>query len=350
MIPRTQPVWQTSDWKQCLAESFTDPASFLRHLDLPPSLLPQARAAAARFPLRVPRGYADLIRKGDLDDPLLRQVLPLGEELQERVGFVEDPVGDRAAQSGTGILEKYRGRSLLLTTGACAIHCRYCFRRHFPYAGNSGWGDGWREALNRLRETEATEVILSGGDPLSLSNGRLRGLLDGLSQLPRLRRIRFHSRIPIVLPERLDDGLIGLLRGQEKRLLMVVHCNHAQELGEAARLALGRLRESGCLLFNQSVLLRGVNADAGVLAELSETLFDLGVLPYYLHRLDPVRGAAHYDLPDAEARRLYRQLLERVPGYMAPRLVTEIPGAGSKIPLGDILDLGGQGHLTSQDG
>lgn len=339
MIPRTQTIWQTSAWQRSLAEAFTDPAELLRHLGLSLSLLPQARAAAAGFPLRVPRGYADLIRKGDLDDPLLRQILPLGEELREQAGFVEDPVGDRAAQSGAGILEKYRGRSLLITTGACAIHCRYCFRRHFPYRDHNGWGNGWREALDRLRETGATEVILSGGDPLSLSDGRLEDLLDGLNQLPRLKRIRFHSRCPIVLPERLDEGLAGLLRRQNKQLLMVVHCNHAQELGEAARRALGRLRESGCLLFNQAVLLRGVNDDAGVLAELCEALFDLGVLPYYLHRLDPVRGAAHFDVPEAEARQLYLRLLERVPGYMAPRLVTEIPGAGSKIPLGGRGDL-----------
>ena len=292
-----------------------------------------ARAAAGNFPLRVPPGFASLIRKGDLDDPLLRQVLPLGEELQEQAGFVEDPVGDRAALSVPGVMEKYRGRTLLVTTGACAIHCRYCFRRHFPYAGNNSQGN-WQLALDRLRETETAEVVLSGGDPLALSNTRLRCLLEGLSNLPCLKRIRFHSRFPIVLPERVDEGLLHLLRKQEKKLLMVVHCNHAQELGDGARLALGRLRDAGCLLFNQSVLLRGVNADAGVLAELCEALFDAGVLPYYLHRLDPVRGAAHFEVPDDEALRLHLRLLELIPGYMAPRLVTEIAGAGSKIPLG----------------
>lgn len=334
MIPRSQPVWQTSDWQQALAQAFSDPAELLNHLHLPTALLPQARAAAARFPLRVPRGYAALIRKADPHDPLLRQVLPLGDELCEREGFTDDPTGDRFALSGAGVMEKYRGRTLLVTTGACPIHCRYCFRRHFPYSGNNGQGDGWREALHRLQATEATEVILSGGDPLSLSNTRLKLLLDALDRLPHLRRIRFHTRFPIALPERIDEGLIALIGHCNKQVLMVIHSNHPRELGDGASLALSRLHATGCRLFNQSVLLAGVNDEAAILAELCESLFDRDVIPYYLHRLDRVRGSSHFDVPDDAAIRIHRDLLGLVPGYMAPRLVTELPGADSKVPLG----------------
>ena len=333
MIPRTQERWQTQDWQQSLAEAFTDVEALLHYLQLPLSLLPAARAASATFPLRVPKGFAALINKGDPGDPLLRQILPLAEELIEEPGFNSDPVGDCHALRNGGLLEKYHDRSLLLTTGACAVHCRYCFRRFFPYGDNNGLRDNWDAAINRLRQSGVSEVILSGGDPLSLSNQRLRSLLERLDTLPQLKRIRFHTRLPIVLPERIESGLLELLRSQRKTIVIVVHCNHAQELGEMSCSALSQLQEAGNLLYNQAVLLRGVNDNASALTKLCESLFSLGVQPYYLHQLDRVRGSAHFEVPLEKAAQLYKQLLAKLPGYMIPRWVKEIPEETSKMPI-----------------
>jgi EF-P beta-lysylation protein EpmB len=328
-----------SAWQQALAEAISSVSELLDLLDLPPQLLQNPTGAnpcpdlEPDFPLRVPRSYAALMRKGDPDDPLLRQVLPLQAERQQVAGFVTDPVGDRPALRAQGLLQKYPGRALLIATGACAIHCRYCFRRHFPYQEQQGLADQWRSSLEQLRRDGSSELVLSGGDPLTLSNSRLRALLQALQGLPELRRVRLHSRLPLVLPERIDVELVELGRLLPGRPIMVIHCNHAQELGEAARLALQRLQQAGWVLYNQSVLLRGINDSAATLAELSERLFDLGVQPYYLHQLDPVQGAAHFAISDEQARGLHRQLLGRLPGYLVPRLVREIPGAISKTPL-----------------
>ncbi|QFY91170.1 EF-P beta-lysylation protein EpmB [Magnetovirga frankeli] len=322
-----------SPWQQALAEAITCPSELLHLLRLPQQLLRDRVWTDSAFPLRVPRGYAALMRPADPDDPLLRQVLPLQAEKLHRAGFVSDPVGDGPALRAQGLLQKYPGRALLITTGACAIHCRYCFRRHFPYQTQQGLADRWRSSLEQLRQDATAELVLSGGDPLTLSNARLRDLLLALQGLPDLRRLRLHSRLPLVLPERIDSEFIELGGLMPGRPILVIHCNHPQELGEAARSALQRLQRAGWVLYNQSVLLRGVNDSAATLAELSERLFDLGVQPYYLHQLDPVQGAAHFALSDEQARRLQRQLLGRLPGYLVPRLVREIPGEMSKTPL-----------------
>ena len=326
---------QVPRWQRELARAIGDPAELLRELELDPALLPAARAAAARFPLRVPRGFVARMTRGDPDDPLLRQVLPLGAELEPAPGFVADPVGDRAAQAAPGVLHKYHGRALLLVTGACAVHCRYCFRREYPYAEAHAGADPWRPALAYLAgDPSLREVILSGGDPLSLSDRRLGALLAVLERIPHLERVRIHSRQPIVLPERVDEGLLELLARTRLRPVLVVHANHPREIDAAVRAALARLAATGATLLNQSVLLRGVNDSAAVLAELSETLFAAGVLPYYLHLLDPVRGAAHFDMNETEASAIMKNLRQRLPGYLAPRLVREQPGQLAKTPVG----------------
>jgi EF-P beta-lysylation protein EpmB len=333
MIPANIPLEQPN-WRAELARAVADPAELVRLLDLDPALLPAARAAARAFPLRVPRGFVARMRRGDVADPLLRQVLPLGAELDQVQGFSVDPTGDLAAASAPGLLTKYQGRALLVATGACAVHCRYCFRRHFPYADENPRADGWRTALAAIEaDPSIDEVILSGGDPLSLSDTRLAELAAALAALPQLRRLRIHTRHPVVLPERVDDELLGWLAPLRLQKVVVLHANHAQELDAAVGAACARLRDAGATLLNQSVLLRGVNDDADVLAALSERLFALGVLPYYLHQLDRVAGAAHFEVDDARALALHSELTARLPGYLVPRLVREVAGAPAKQPL-----------------
>ncbi len=334
MIVATAPLRETPRWQHELACAITDPAELLRELGLSPELLPAARHAARLFPLRVPRGFVARMRHGDPDDPLLRQVLPLGAETVPVPGFVADPVGDLAARAAPGVLHKYQGRALLVATGACAIHCRYCFRRQFPYAEDQASRGGWSAALDYLRaDGSIREVLLSGGDPLSLSDRRLAELTAGLEAIPHLVRLRIHSRQPVVLPSRVDAGLLALLERSRLQKVLVLHVNHANELDADVARALAALRGIGVTLFNQAVLLAGVNDDIEALAELSEALFGLGVIPYYLHLLDRVQGAAHFDVPEDRARALMARLRARLPGYLVPRLVREIAGQPSKTPV-----------------
>ena len=321
-------------WQQALREAVRDPRELLDLLGLDRLVPRLSDEAAAQFPLRVPRGFVARMRHGDPNDPLLRQVLPLDDEMRPMPGFGLDAVGDGAAKTAPGVIQKYRGRALLVATGSCAIHCRYCFRRHFPYAEETAARDGWREAVDRIRQdTAIEEVLLSGGDPLSLSNGKLAELTGALADIPHLRRLRIHSRLPIVLPERIDEGLLGWLSALPWPATLVVHANHANEFDGAVDAALGRLREAGVHLLNQAVLLRGVNDDIDALAALSERGFAAGVLPYYLHQLDRVAGVAHFEVDDARARALHAGLAVRLSGYLVPRLVREIPGDTGKRPL-----------------
>jgi EF-P beta-lysylation protein EpmB len=274
------------------------------------------------------------MQPGNPADPLLRQVLPLAEELAEVPGYTADPVGDLDAKAGTGLLHKYHGRALLITTGACAVHCRYCFRRHFPYSEEQAGRDQWAGVLADLAgRADIDEVILSGGDPLSLSDQRLQPLIEGLDRIGHLRRLRIHTRLPIVLPDRLTAELATMLAASRLTVSMVLHANHPNELTGTLGDALGPLRQSGITLLNQAVLLAGVNDEVDTLARLSEALFDLGILPYYLHQLDPVSGAAHFQVADETARLLHKALRDRLPGYLLPRLVCEKPGAPAKLPL-----------------
>ena len=321
-------------WQQALRAAVRDPRELLDLLGLDRLAPRLSDEAMVQFPLRVPRGFVARMRRGDPRDPLLRQVLPLDDEMRPMPGFGLDAVGDGAAKTAPGVLQKYRGRALLVATGSCAIHCRYCFRRHFPYAEETAARDGWREAVDLIRQDASIEeVLLSGGDPLSLSNGKLAELTGALADIPHLRRLRIHSRLPIVVPERVDDGLMGWLSTLPWPVTLVVHANHANEFDGTVDAALGRLRAAGVHLLNQAVLLRGVNDSVDALAALSERGFRAGVLPYYLHQLDRVAGVAHFEVDDAHARALHAGLAARLSGYLVPRLVREIPGDTGKRPL-----------------
>ena len=321
-------------WQQALREAVRDPRELLDLLGLDRLAPRLSDEAMVQFPLRVPRGFVARMRRGDPSDPLLRQVLPLDDEMRPMPGFGLDAVGDGAAKTAPGVIQKYRGRALLVATGSCAIHCRYCFRRHFPYAEETAARDGWREAVDLIRQDASIEeVLLSGGDPLSLSNGKLAELTGALADIPHLRRLRIHSRLPIVVPERVDDGLMGWLSTLPWPVTLVAHANHANEFDGTVDAALGRLRAAGVHLLNQAVLLRGVNDSVDALAALSERGFAAGVLPYYLHQLDRVAGVAHFEVDDAHARALHAGLAARLSGYLVPRLVREIPGDTGKRPL-----------------
>ena len=321
-------------WQQALREAVRDPRELLDLLGLDRLAPRLSDEAMVQFPLRVPRGFVARMRRGDPSDPLLRQVLPLDDEMRPMPGFGLDAVGDGAAKTAPGVIQKYRGRALLVATGSCAIHCRYCFRRHFPYAEETAARDGWRDAVDLIRrDASIEEVLLSGGDPLSLSNGKLAELTGALADIPHLRRLRIHSRLPIVVPERVDDGLMGWLTALPWPVTLVVHANHANEFDGTVDAALGRLRAAGVHLLNQAVLLRGVNDSVDALAALSERGFRAGVLPYYLHQLDRVAGVAHFEVDDARARALHAGLAARLSGYLVPRLVREIPGDTGKRPL-----------------
>ncbi|WP_043290460.1 EF-P beta-lysylation protein EpmB [Pseudoxanthomonas spadix] len=325
---------QPGGWQQALRQAVREPAELLQLLGLESVALQVSSQAAAQFPLRVPRGFIARMRHGDAHDPLLRQVLPLDAELRVLPGFGLDAVGDAAARSATGVIQKYDGRALLVATGSCAIHCRYCFRRHFPYGEETAARDHWAQAIARIGADDTIdEVILSGGDPLSLSTPKLAELTDALATVPHLKRLRIHSRLPVVLPERVDAALLQWLSALPWPVTVVVHANHANELDARVDAALAALRGAGALLLNQAVLLRGVNDSVQALADLSTRGLAAGVLPYYLHQLDRVQGVAHFEVDDATALALHAQLAARLSGYLVPRLVREIPGDTGKRAL-----------------
>jgi EF-P beta-lysylation protein EpmB len=329
---------RTECWQSLLAQAITDPIELLQLLDLDPQLALPAHAAsaagAAAFRLRVPRGFVQRMRRGDPNDPLLLQVLPGARELIDQPGFSADPLGERAAMRAPGLLHKYQGRALLISTGACAVHCRYCFRREFPYQAAGGEGGRWQAALEAIAaDSSIEEIILSGGDPLSLSDARLTQLTRSLQAVPHLRRLRIHTRTPIVLPERVDAGLSHWLAGLPWPTVIVLHANHANEIDGAVRAAALRLRATGATLLNQSVLLAGINDSVDALQALSEALWSAQVLPYYLHLLDRVRATAHFEVAEPRARALMAGLAARLPGYLLPRLARESAGAPAKTVL-----------------
>lgn len=311
-----------------------DPGELCRLLGLSTEWEVAARRAAQDFPVFAPRGYLARIQPGNPHDPLLRQILPVAEELHTFPGDSADPVGDTAATLRPGLLQKYRSRVLMVTTGACAVHCRYCFRRHFPYSESPRGVEAWEPALGEIQANSTVdEVILSGGDPLTLVDGQLAELASRLAQIPHLRRLRLHTRLPIMIPERVNDELLAWLTGTRLQPIVVVHANHPAEIDASVGEGLTRLAEAGILLLNQAVLLRGVNDSVEVLAQLSERLLDHRVIPYYLHQLDRVRGAGHFEVPIERGRELIDQLRIQLPGYAVPRYVQEVAGAPNKIVL-----------------
>jgi EF-P beta-lysylation protein EpmB len=322
------------DWLTQLADVITDPDELLHilNVDADEALL-AGRDARRLFALRVPRAFVARMEKGNPHDPLLRQVLTAQEEFVAAPGFSTDPLEEQHSVV-PGLLHKYRNRALLLVKGGCAVNCRYCFRRHFPYADNQGNKRNWQTALAYISEhPELDEIIFSGGDPLMAKDHELDWLLSELEAIPHIKRLRIHSRLPIVIPARITETLVARIARSHLQVLLVNHINHAQEIGEEFREAMTSLRKVGVTLLNQSVLLRGVNDSAVTLAELSNALFDADVMPYYLHLLDKVQGAAHFMVSDDQARKIMRELLTLVSGYMVPKLAREIGGEPSKTPL-----------------
>ncbi|MDF3828453.1 MULTISPECIES: EF-P beta-lysylation protein EpmB [unclassified Pseudocitrobacter] len=322
------------DWLSQLADVVTDPDELLRllNVDADEKLL-AGRDAKRLFPLRVPRAFIARMEKGNPNDPLLRQVLTVQDEFITAPGFSTDPLEEQHSVV-PGLLHKYRNRALLLVKGGCAVNCRYCFRRHFPYAENQGNKRNWQAALDYIAQhPELDEIIFSGGDPLMAKDHELEWLITHLEALPHVKRLRIHSRLPIVIPARITDALVTCFAQSRLQILLVNHINHAREIDDEFRAAMARLRQAGVTLLNQSVLLRGVNNNAQTLADLSNALFDAGVMPYYLHVLDKVQGAAHFLVSDDEARAIMRELLTLISGYMVPKLAREIGGEPSKTPL-----------------
>jgi EF-P beta-lysylation protein EpmB len=339
MRPATPPVDtqppKSGHWQAELARGFRTPADLLGALGLARTAAGLAAATSQSFPLRVPRGFVARMRHGDPRDPLLLQVLPAPEESLPAAGYVADPVGDLASIRTPGLLQKYAGRALLIATGACAVHCRYCFRREFPYSEHSAAANQLDLALTAIADDPSLiEIIVSGGDPLVLGEARFESLLLALDAIPHVERIRLHSRVPVVLPERIDSRFLGLLGRLRARIVVVIHANHAHEIDASVTAALDAIAAVSGPVLNQSVLLRGINDSADALVALSRALFAARVLPYYLHQLDPVTGTRHFAVPDAEALNLVAGVMQRLPGYLVPKLVREIPGNSSKSLLG----------------
>lgn len=321
-------------WQEQLVDLIRDPAELIELLGLSAQQLPQALAAAKGFPLRVPRAYAKRIQYGDINDPLLRQVLPLGDELLAVPGYSADPLDEANSNELPGLIHKYKGRVLLLVSTSCAINCRYCFRREFPYGDNKPSREHWRRVFDYIAADDSiNEVILSGGDPLTAPDSQLAWLVGQVESIAHIRRLRVHTRLPVVVPSRIDDACLTWLTGHRLQTVMVIHSNHANEIDGEVRAALARLQAAGVTLLNQTVLLRGVNDSVAALTNLSEALFASGVLPYYLHLLDRVNGAAHFDVPESEAKALHQALLAELPGFLLPKLVREIAGETSKTPI-----------------
>lgn len=329
MIPLTDTGWQGQSWQYLIRHAVRDINELvsLLHLDEPP--------VETDFPLLVPLPYLARMEHGNPEDPLLLQVLPTAAERLAAPGFTTDPLAESAQSPLPGLIHKYPGRVLVVTTGACAVNCRYCFRRHFPYESFQPDSSRWTRILDYIRADESiTEVILSGGDPLVLPDKRLQWIAERLSTIPHVDTLRLHSRLPVVIPARVCDALITWIKRMRLTPVLVIHANHARELDDEVAVSMARLADAGVTLLNQSVLLRHVNDSADALTDLSRRLFDIGVLPYYLHLLDPVAGAAHFEVEDRAALEIMKEVAARLPGYLVPKLVREVPGETAKVPVG----------------
>ena len=332
IIPK-KPISVEHNWQKELAGSFTDPAKLLQHLGLDEEKYAQHIKARRLFPMRVPRHFVNLMEKGNPNDPLFLQVMPLSDEFLSSPGYSEDPLEEHDT-AGKGILHKYDSRVLLMVRTGCAVNCRYCFRRHFPYADNSVSKHQWVDVLNYIRGNgKINEVIFSGGDPLMAKDDHLSWLANEIAAIPHIKRLRIHSRLPVVLPERISHDFVEWFTALPLQKVLVLHANHANEMSETLKSRLNTLRERGVTLLNQSVLLKGVNDSGDAISDLSETLFEAGVLPYYLHVLDKVQGASHFYVSDDEGRLIMEEAIKRLPGFLVPKLVREIGGQPGKTPI-----------------
>jgi EF-P beta-lysylation protein EpmB len=321
---------ESASWQGYLKSAIRDLPTLCQAMNIPPDAEIGAKATSD-FPLFVPLPFLGRMKKGDLRDPLLRQVLPLPEEDSPADGFSQDPLDEAGATLQPGLLQKYHGRVLMVTTGACAIHCRYCFRRHFPYSDSPSSGKQWNSAVEQIAaDTSIEEVILSGGDPLMLVDQSLENLIGMLTEIKHLKRLRVHTRLPIMIPQRINSQLLKILAGNSLHPIVVIHCNHANELDSEVQSALKTMVDSGVTLLNQTVLLKGINDDSETLVDLSKRLLDCRVLPYYLHQLDPVSGASHFEVPRDVGLKLVAQMRAKLPGYGVPRYVKELPGEPNK--------------------
>lgn len=330
-MPEKLPVYQPKTWQEELIDSIRDPQALLEHLNLPATLLPLAQRASEQFELKVPRPFLKRITPGDINDPLLRQVIPVQEEVPDTPGFSADPLAEKASNSDTGLIHKYHGRVLLIVAPNCAVNCRYCFRRHFDYQGNNPGKAQWLHIFNKIRADESiNEVIFSGGDPLASPDRHLQWMVDQIAAIPHIRRLRVHSRLPVMIPQRITTEALAWLSHPRLQTVFVLHVNHPQELDSDVANAIAKLKDANITVLNQAVLLRGVNDEESIQVRLSESLFALGVLPYYLHMLDRVQGTAHFAVSDARAREIHRNIQARLPGFLVPKLVREEAGARNK--------------------
>jgi EF-P beta-lysylation protein EpmB len=325
----------TETWQQQLRNVVSSRAELLALLGLENSEVGDAGGACEEFALKVPRSFVRRMRSGDPRDPLLLQVLSSAQEMQLTSGYSQDPVGENGPTlPERGIIHKYQGRVLLIVSGACAVNCRYCFRRHFPYNDHQNSREQWSEALQFIRDDDSIEeVILSGGDPLVAPDALLQQLLARIADIDHVRRLRIHTRLPVVIPERVTPELLDAVTHPGLQTVVVIHCNHAREIDESVRAAMTRFRDAGIMIFNQAVLLAGINDSVEAQLTLSRQLFAAGVLPYYLHVLDKVQGAAHFDVTEDRAQHIIGELAAALPGYMVPKLVRDIAGANAKVPV-----------------
>ncbi|QBY03896.1 EF-P beta-lysylation protein EpmB [Thalassotalea sp. HSM 43] len=322
-----------SFWEKELANVVTDPKQLLSMLNIDENKYSSHFPARKLFPVRVPRPFIEKMQKNNIEDPLLQQVMPRSEEFSDVEGFVSDPLQEHDTVA-EGLLHKYKNRVLMIVKAGCAVNCRYCFRRHFPYQDNSPNKQRWQEAIDYIKQhEEINEVIFSGGDPLMAKDSHLQWLIEQINNIAHITRLRIHTRLPVVIPSRINPALLSTLSESRLRIIMVLHINHSNEICDDLSRAVMMLKQHDILVLNQSVLLKGINDDAQTLCDLSEKLFSVDILPYYLHLLDPVKGAAHFHVDLHQAKSIAKKMMANLPGFLMPKVVQELAGEANKTPL-----------------
>lgn len=329
----------TLTWSQHLSKALTSLPELIQHLNLPDAMIKDGVNAQQTFKLLVPRPYLSRIEMGNPTDPILLQILPSAAEMQLVPGYTTDPLEEADHTPQKAIVHKYKRRLLVIAAGTCAVNCRYCFRRHFPYGENQLAQAEWQSVIEYLKQhPEVNEVILSGGDPLMMKDALLADKVRKLEALPQIKRLRIHSRLPVVIPQRVCDDMLAWINSSRLDIIMVWHINHGNEVDEQVIQAAQQLKQAGVTLLNQGVLLKGVNDTVEAQVNLSEAVFNAGLMPYYMFTLDPVEGAAHFDISVEQAQRLMGKVAAELPGYLVPRLAKEIPGKLAKTVFAPIFD------------